>query len=163
MVEKGGATSCRGPVAKADDLCGLLQRPTAKMNGAAVSPQCLVLEIGGSKQLSQPSRLPNSAVVIKTEKLPNPYTAIHRGTLEASPMAIFEWMGNNKATTSDEIDDMIVCASAAFNAGSPVRVECYGGAHRSQTVAWLILRALDPGLRERIRVDVLDAPLMKGF
>lgn len=123
----------------------------------------LTLEIGGNKQNSQPSKLPPSAKKIMADKLPNPYTPIGRQTLEASPPVIFDWMTAKDPTAVAKIDEMIVQAKTAFNTGRSVRVECYGGAHRSQTVAWLILRALEPGLRERVEVDALDAELLPAF
>jgi len=122
-------------------------------------PKHLVLEIGGVKSTSNPSLLPPSAVVIDARMLPNPYTPIKRGILEPTPSAILEWMilaKPRKASTA--IDNMVHKAVSAFVSGLSVRIQCYGGAHRSQTVAWKVLRALNPEVCGRIEVVCLDAP-----
>ena len=122
-------------------------------------PMALVLEIGGIKPKSKPSALPPSAVVIDAQRLPNPYTLIKQGTLLPTAEAILEWIILAKSPKAGiDINKMVDLAKTAFSSGHSVRIQCYGGAHRSQAVAWKVLSAIEPGMRDRIQVVCLDAP-----
>jgi RNase adaptor protein for sRNA GlmZ degradation len=116
----------------------------------------LILEIGGTNKSSKPSALPPSAVVIDAAKLPNPYTPLNRKTLEISAPKIVEWMAVKSPQANDHIAAMVEHARAAFSAQRSVRVECYGGAHRSQAVAWKILESLDELSLTEVAVVCVD-------
>ena len=103
----------------------------------------LVLEVGGTSNSSKPSSLPPSAVVIDAAKLPNPYTAIDKKLLDLSAPKIVDWMEVTHPNARDHIEKIVERAKAAFSCDRSVRVECFGGAHRSQAVAWKILDAID--------------------
>ncbi|MBE35047.1 MAG: hypothetical protein CMI16_05750 [Opitutaceae bacterium] len=123
----------------------------------------LILEIGGSKSDSKPSGLPQNAVIIDAKKLPNPYTTIARGTLAPLPGAIIDWIIAKSPGAGEEIDMMVNRATSAFVLDRSVRIQCYGGAHRSQAIAWKILQSLDPELAAGVRVVCLDAPRLVEF
>jgi predicted protein tyrosine phosphatase len=119
-------------------------------------PRLLILEIGGTNKASKPSALPSSAVVINAARLPNPHTPINRKTLDLSAASIVDWMENKDAQANGHMEAMVSRAKAAFSAQRSVRVECYGGAHRSQAVAWKILSAMDKLSLDQVNVVCVD-------
>lgn len=116
----------------------------------------LTLEVGGTTKSSTPTELPPSCLIVDTRKLPNPYNCINRNTLEASAPAIIDWMSIKSPQTDSLIQQMVERAKGAFGAQRSVRVQCYGGKHRSQAVAWKILEALDQSVTEHVDVVCLD-------
>ena len=119
-------------------------------------PPPLILEIGGTKKSSKPSALSASAVVIDAAKLPNPYTPIQTKTLELSAPRIIDWMETKNTKANEHMQSMIDRARAAFSTQRSVRVECYGGAHRSQALAWKIIDSMDSLSISQVQVVCLD-------
>ena len=81
--------------------------------------------------------------MIDAAKLPNPYTPISQKVLDLSAPKIVDWMETKSARASDHMEQMAQRAAEEFASLRSVRVECYGGAHRSQAVAWKILQFMD--------------------
>lgn len=119
-------------------------------------PRPLILEIGGTNKSAKPSALTASAVVINAARLPNPHTPINRKTLDPSAASIVDWMAEKDIQSNDHMEAMVSRAKAAFSAQRSVRVECYGGAHRSQAVAWKILESMDKLSLDQVNVVCVD-------
>ena len=122
-----------------------------------------VLEVGGSKQLSKPSTLPEGSAVIDVSKLPNPYTVIDKKLLAREPQAILDWILDADARSAPVMERVVTQAACELSAGRSVRLQCYGGRDRSQAVAWRVLSTLDASVRDEIEVRVLDAEPMACF
>ena len=97
------------------------------------------------------------AKVIDAFKLPNPHTPLSKKVLELSAPKIVEWMMHKEPRAGPALDLMVATAKTAFYTHRSVRVQCYGGAHRSQAVAYSVLKSLDPDIAKRIKVVCLDA------
>lgn len=119
--------------------------------------QMLTLEIGGTNSRSLQSKLGPSAQVLDALKLPNPYTPLSKKVLELSAPKIVEWMVAKEPRAAPALDSMVSTAKMALYTQRSVRVQCYGGAHRSQAVAYAILKSLDADVAKRINVVCLDA------
>ena len=141
---------------------GLYARPETdlpvhhQMCAVTPYPSRLVLEVGGTKRSCAPSDLQAGAVVIDAAKLPNPYTPISKGVLPLSAPAIVEWMMVKDQRASGNMEKMVACAQDAFASQRSVRVQCFGGAHRSQAVAWKIITSLNAETVARVHVVCLD-------
>jgi len=128
--------------------------------GGVVVGRPLLLEVGGTKSTCKKSQLPTTAKIFDAKQFPNPHQALLRGELELSAQSIFEWMEANGKKTQQRMEDMVSSAVEELRSGRSVRVECFGGAHRSQAVAWKVLQSLQflcPSAAEKVSVVVLDA------
>lgn len=122
----------------------------------------LKLEIGGTKNTSVPSTLDKDAIVIDVKKLPNPYTLISKNLLASSAPDIIDWMSMKSPKTEEYLQEFVSRAQAAFSENRSVRVECYGGAHRSQAVAWKILTAAKSDVQVMC-LDCVPLPELLAF
>jgi RNase adaptor protein for sRNA GlmZ degradation len=95
-------------------------------------------------------------VVIDAAKLPNPYTPINSKALDLSAPKIIDWMENKSPNTTAHMQAMVDRAKSAFSSQRSVRVQCYGGAHRSQALAWKILESMDRLTIADVQVVCLD-------
>jgi len=128
---------------------GKKRKSTDDVVGGVVVGRPLLLEVGGTKSTCKKSQLPTTAKIFDAKQFPNPHQALLRGELELSAQSIFEWM-----------EAMVSSAVEELRSGRSVRVECFGGAHRSQAVAWKVLQSLQflcPSAAEKVSVVVLDA------
>jgi predicted protein tyrosine phosphatase len=117
----------------------------------------LTIEIGATNAKSLPSHLEKSAHVIDAFKLPNPHTPLSKKVLELSAPKIVKWMTEKEPRAGPALESMVATAKMALYTQRSVRVQCYGGAHRSQAVAYSILQSLDADVVKRIKVVCLDA------
>ena len=101
------------------------------------------IEVGGRKKGCSPKKTifkhGGRGVTINVECFPNPYKCITTyKNLEETPEAIEKWILERGYNTKWE-----QCVNEGINAlsmGKPVRVECWGGKHRSVSLANAIVR-----------------------
>ena len=101
------------------------------------------IEVGGRKKGCSPKKPifqdGGSGVVINVECFPNPYKYITTyKSLDETPEAIEKWILDKGYNTKWKqcIDQGI----NALSVGKPIRVECWGGKHRSVSLANAIVR-----------------------
>lgn len=83
----------------------------------------------------------NDAVILCATTLPNPYKAIRSCQLQESRVDIETWIRNYSSTSAKKLDCLIKRGCDAVTNNVDVRVECRGGRHRSQVVAFAIAKA----------------------
>mgnify|MGYP001238427042 CR=1 FL=1 len=119
-----------------------------------------VLEIGGIGPKSAASTISTTSIVVNLIHLPNPYTSISKGILNRTPKDIIEWMILSDPRAATKLEKIIPIITSELINKRSVRLECYGGADRSQAVAWNVLQTLDHETRRFVEVRCLDSTPM---
>ena len=111
----------------------------------------LHVEVGGVKAGCPPSRIPGN-LCIDVRALPNPWSQIKAGRVADTADAIAAWLRSRRRDLFDELVDGVV---EELNKGRSVRVQCYGGRHRSWAVAAAAASKYNSGVAEPVAVQRL--------
>lgn len=97
------------------------------------------VEVGGVKRGCKPTLLPSTARCVDVQALPNPHSTIVAGSLDENIEAIERWI-RLQPRGAALFDTFVEEGVREVRAGRSVRVQCFGGRHRSQAVARAIER-----------------------
>lgn len=115
-----------------------------------------VLEVGGKKKNCRPSRLSTATLCVNAARLPNPYKTIKRGLLAEELGAITSWLVEEKPALFRRLKAVTTSCLAQ---GKDVRIQCWGGRHRSQALAHAVLADMQEDEKEGVCLSVLEARL----
>lgn len=96
------------------------------------SPKGLHVEVGDVKPGSRPSEIPDCKCV-DVRALPNPCAQIRKRALKNDPDSISHWICEQDAEMFDKFVNMVLQDLLKQRC---VRVQCFGGKHRSVAVAY---------------------------
>lgn len=114
-----------------------------------------VIEVGGTSKKCHKSTVPRNLRVSVARTLPNPYTAIKTGQLGESHQEIMEWLRAQEGG-ADAIDALVQRAENLLQSNDKIRIECFGGKHRSQVIAREVSKRFPV-----TRVELVDAVALK--
>lgn len=120
------------------------------------SPIGLHIEVGGAKPGSRASGIPGCKCV-DVRALPNPFASLEKGTLDNDMESITSWITARQKTKFDRFVNEVLQQLLKQRC---VRVQCYGGKHRSAAVANAALdkyNSIRTDCMRPVKIVMLDA------
>ena len=121
-------SALKSPIAKGSKRIGMGRNDPP-------SPKGLHVEVGGVKSGSRPSDIP-CCKCVDVRALPNPCAHIENGALPSNLDAITHWLKSKNELEFKSFVDQVLQELLKQRC---VRVQCYGGKHRSAAVAKVAL------------------------
>ena len=115
-----------------------------------------IIEVGGTRKGCRKSTVPAKLTVnLATGRLalPNPHSYIQKHKIEQTHGTILAWL---RQRDSQKLEEAINTAEQLLKTHDKIRVQCFGGKHRSQVVAAEVAKRFS-----NVKTDLLDASELK--